>query len=234
MAEKGYCPICEQQVRFIKWDKWLRDNYRCSRCRSIPRYRALIDTLKRFYPTWENLAIHESSPNNRASSNFLKTKCKNYSSSQYFEDVPRGEYKNGERSEDLSALTFEDSSFDLFITQDVFEHVMEPEKAFREIARVLRPGGAHLFSMPWYPELKTTRQRAKVKDGGIIHLEEPVYHGNPIDREKGSLVTFDWGQDFVDIVYKASGLYTMVYLQKDKMKGIEAEFLEIFISRRQP
>ena len=233
-SQKGYCPICEQQVRFIKWDRWLRDNYRCSRCRSIPRYRALIDTLKRFYPGWENLVIHESSPNKSASSNFLQAKCKNYSSSQYFDDVPRGEYKNGDRSEDLSALTFDDNSFDLFVTQDVFEHVMEPEKAFKEIARVLKPGGAHLFSMPWYPELKTTRQRAKVEDGKIIYLEEPVYHGNPIDRQKGSLVTFDWGQDFVDIIYKASGMYTMVYLQKDKEKGIEAEFLEIFISKKQP
>src|SRR5688572_29589360 len=124
VSQKGYCPICERRVFFIKKDKWLRDNYLCSKCSSIPRFRALIDTIKRFYPDFENLVIHESSPNNGASSNFLKRRCKQYSSSQFFDDVPRGEYKNGHRSEDLSALTLPDNSVDLLITQDVFEHVM--------------------------------------------------------------------------------------------------------------
>jgi SAM-dependent methyltransferase len=233
-SQKGYCPICEQQVRFIKKNAWLRDHYRCSKCNSIPRFRAIIDTIKRFYPDFENLIVHESSPNTGASSAFLKKRCKHYSSSQYFDNVPRGEYKDGHRSEDLAALTFADNSIDLLITQDVFEHVMEPEKAFNEIARVLKPGGAHIFSMPWYPQLQKTRQRAKVEKGNIIYLEEPVYHGNPVDREKGSLVTFDWGQDFIDFIYKSSGMYTIIYLQKDKHKGLEAEFLEIFISRKQP
>lgn len=231
-SQKGYCPICEQEVRFIKKHTWLRDHYRCSKCNSIPRFRALIDTIKRFYPNWKDLVIHESSPNTGASSTFLKNGCKNYSASQYFDDVPRGDYKDGYRSEDLTALTFSDNSFDLLITQDVFEHVMEPGKAFKEIVRVLKPGGAHIFSMPWYPQLGKTRQRAKVENGKIIYLEEPVYHGNPVNREKGSLVTFDWGQDFIDFIYKSSGMHTIVYLQHDKHKGLEAEFLEIFISRK--
>jgi SAM-dependent methyltransferase len=231
-GQKGYCPICEKPVRFVKFGEWMRDFYKCSGCRSIPRYRALIDSLKRFYPNWRELAIHESSPNNGSSSAYVKKGCKDYSASQYYPDVPRGEYKSGYRSEDLSALTFPDESFDLFITQDVFEHVMEPGLAFKEIARVLKPGGAHIFSMPWYPELKITRRRAKVEDGQIIYLEDPVYHGNPVDPKKGSLVTFDWGQDFVDFIYKSSGMYTTIYLQHDKSKGLEAEFLEIFISRK--
>jgi SAM-dependent methyltransferase len=163
---------------------------------------------------------------------FLKNTCRQYSSSQYFEDVPRGRYQNGERSEDLSALTFGDNSIDILVTQDVFEHVMEPEKAFKEIARVLRPGGAHIFSMPWYPELKRTRQRARVENGAVVHTEEPQYHGNPVDRAKGSLVTFDWGLDFTDIIFKASGMTTIIYLQRDRSKGLDGKFLEIFVSRK--
>jgi ubiquinone/menaquinone biosynthesis C-methylase UbiE len=62
--------------------------------------------------------------------------------------VPRGQYKGEHRSEDLRALTFPDQSFDLFITSDVFEHVFEPEKGFGDIARVLKPGGMHIFTMP--------------------------------------------------------------------------------------
>jgi SAM-dependent methyltransferase len=231
-GDSGFCPICEKNVRFIKKGEWLRDQYVCFSCGSIPRYRALIDTLKTFYPQYRELHIHESSPNTDASSKFLKNNCRNYSASQYFPDVPRGEYKNGYRSEDLSQMTFPDNSFDLIITQDVFEHVMEPEKAFKEIARVLKPGGAHLFSMPWYGKLERTRRRAEVKNGEIVHLLEPEYHGNPVDRKKGSLVTVDWGRDFTEIIFKASGLHTITYLQKDPRKGIIGDFLEIFVSRK--
>jgi 2-polyprenyl-3-methyl-5-hydroxy-6-metoxy-1,4-benzoquinol methylase len=62
----------------------------------------------------------------------------------------------------MSALTFADGTFDLIITQDVFEHVMQPAETFREIARVLKPGGAHIFTMPWYPNLQQTLQRARM------------------------------------------------------------------------
>ncbi|MEJ7645277.1 MAG: class I SAM-dependent methyltransferase [Chryseolinea sp.] len=185
VAYSGYCPICETQVSFVKRGSWLRDNLFCSKCSSIPRYRALIDTIKRFYPEFADLIVHESSPNRGGSSVYLRKRCKNYSASQYFDDVPRGQYKDGIRSEDLSSMTFEDNSIDLIISQDVFEHVIEPYNAFKEIARVLKPGGAHIFSMPWYAHLKKTITRARIEDGKIVHLEEPVYHGNPINREKG-------------------------------------------------
>jgi SAM-dependent methyltransferase len=231
-SNSGYCPICEKKVRFLKRSSWLRDNYRCSSCNSIPRFRAVIDTIKQFCEGWQDMVVHESSPNRMASSNFLKSRCKNYSSSQYFEDVPRGQYRDGHRSEDLTALTLESNSIDLLVTQDVFEHVLEPEKAFKEIARVLKPGGAHVFSMPWYPELRTTRPRAKLADGKLVHLEPEVYHGNPVNKSKGSLVTTDWGLDFMDIIFKNSGLVTTVYLQRDPSKGLDGKFLEIFISRK--
>ncbi len=32
------------------------------------------------------------------------------------------------------------------LTQDVFEHLFDPAAAFREIARTLQPGGAHVFT----------------------------------------------------------------------------------------
>jgi SAM-dependent methyltransferase len=232
IAPSGYCPICEGEVKFFKKGKSLRDHYRCSQCNSIPRFRAIIDSIKRFYPDYANLAIHESSPSTGASSKFLSKRCKNYSASQYFANVPRGETKDGFQSEDLTQLTFSDNSFDLLITQDVFEHVLQPDKAFKEIARVLKPGGAHIFSMPWYPQYKTTIQRAKLENGILVHVKEPVYHGNPADRDKGSLVTFDWGQDFVDFIYKSSGMTTTIYLQRDVKKGLDGDFLEIFISKK--
>jgi ubiquinone/menaquinone biosynthesis C-methylase UbiE len=176
--------------------------------------------------------MHESSPGG-VLSNYLKQQAPGYTSSHYFEDVPRGEYKDGFRSEDLSSLTFDDNTFDLFITSDVFEHIIEPEKAFAEIARVLKPGGAHVFTMPWYPSLEKSVQRAKLVNNQVVNILEPVYHGNPIDNE-GSLVTFDWGRDFTQFIFDTSKLYTTIYLEKNIKLGLEAEFLEVFMSKSNP
>ncbi|MEO5999932.1 MAG: hypothetical protein ABIN89_24050 [Chitinophagaceae bacterium] len=106
---------------------------------------------------------------------------------------------------------------------------MEPKKAFSEIARVLKPGGAHIFTTPWYPLIEKSVQRAKMEDNKLIHLEEPVYHGNPIAAD-GSLVTFDWGRDFTRLIFDSSKLYTTVYLEKNIRYGLDGKFLEVFIS----
>ena len=70
-----------------------------------------------------------------------------YSTSHYFPGVEPGEIdqSTGYMCQNLESLLYEDESFDLFITQDVMEHIFEPSKAFKEIARVLKPGGAHIF-----------------------------------------------------------------------------------------
>jgi SAM-dependent methyltransferase len=227
---KGYCTICEAKTFFIEHDKWLRDYYHCINCGSIPRNRALVNALNKFYPGWEKLTIHESSPGGPLYY-YFKRKAIGYTTSQYFEDVPRGSVKDGFLSEDICNLTFGDETFDVFITSDVFEHVMEPAKAFKEIGRVLKKGGIHIFTMPWYPSLETTVQRAAKSSEGIMYLKEPVYHGNPID-EKGSLVTYDWGRDFIDFIYQNSGLSTTIYLEKNRHLGLDAEFLEVFISKK--
>ncbi len=230
-TNKGYCTVCASPTVFVKKADWLRDFYVCARCHSIPRHRALIKVLNSFYPDWRELDMHESSPGG-ASSRYLARQCKRYSFSQYFLDVKPGDAKDGVRCENLEKMTFPDNHFDLLITQDVFEHVMHPAAAFKEIERVLKPGGAHVFTMPWYPKLKKTVQRARVSaTGGIEFLQEPVYHKNPISVE-GSLVTYDWGLDFPDLIYQSSGLCTTIYLEKDPAFGLEAEFLEVFISRK--
>src|ERR1700761_3048669 len=128
---RGYCTICERKVFFARTGPWLRDQYLCLGCYSIPRNRALLKVLAELFPMWRDLSIHESSPGG-ASSEKLRRECSRYVASQFFSDVPRGEIRNGARSEDLEALTFGDSSFDLLITQDVFEHILRPELAFRE------------------------------------------------------------------------------------------------------
>lgn len=227
----GYCSCCERRTIFFEFDKWLRDNYKCFHCGSIPRNRALIRTIKLYKPDFYDLLIHESSPGNQ-SSKHLQRNCIHYSASQFYPNVNPGTYHNGFRNENLENLTFEDSVFDLFVTADVFEHVINPEKAFSEIARVLKPGGLHIFTIPWYPELPQSRRRALLLENGSIEfLFPPVYHGNPVSQD-GSLVTFDWGLDFCDFIYESCKMTTTIYKVINRKEGLDGKFMEVFISRK--
>ncbi len=225
----GWCPICEATSLFVWTGAFLREHYRCLRCYSIPRWRAVIHVLGTLLPHWRDLAIHESSPAGAASQK-LQAECKHYLPTHFWPDVPPGQTQYGVRCEDLERLTFPDDSFDLVVTQDVFEHVLQPAKAFAEVARTLRPGGAHLFTVPTYPGTRT-RVRAEPAPDGIRHLVEPAYHGNPIS-DQGSLVVTDWGDDLVDFVYEHSGLTTTVYLVRDRRLGLDGTMLEVFVSRK--
>ncbi len=51
------------------------------------------------------------------------------------------------RSYDGRTLPYDDRSFDLVYTRQVFEHVRHPDVVSREILRVLRPGGLFVGSM---------------------------------------------------------------------------------------
>ncbi|HRN82734.1 glycosyltransferase [Nitrosomonas europaea] len=118
--------------------------------------------------------------------------------SEYFDDVAIGEISTlGIRCEDVERLTFPSMSFDLIISQDVFEHVPNPVQGFREIFRVLKNGGIHAFTIPYSKYRAESLQRARIDDGVVQWLTEPVYHGDPI-REKGALVFTDFGRDLVN------------------------------------
>ena len=225
----GYCPICQRRTIFYRQGPWLRSQFRCIRCDSAPRWRALIVVLETFFPQWRDCQIHESSPDGAASRKIAR-ECRQYCPTHWFPETPLGEVKNGFRCENLESQTFPDESFDLVVTQDVFEHVLEPAEGFREVARTLKPGGAHVFTIPWY-YWQDTRVRAIRRDGKVQHLAEPDFHGNPIDPQ-GSLVVTEWGVDFCDFVFKESGLTTTVVHILDRKRGIDAEFNEIFISRK--
>jgi SAM-dependent methyltransferase len=221
---KGYCPTCSSHVTFYSTDAWLRDHYACSHCGSIPRDRALMTVIETYFPNWKNLTIHESSPVKRGASMRLLHECKGYTSSQYFPGVKSGEYQEKVLCENLESLSFSADSIDLHITQDVMEHVFHPAVAFREIARTLKPGGAHIFTVPLVNKNNPTKIRSKLVDGQIKYLEPPVYHA------ENTLVTFDWGFDICQYIFDACGLFTHIVTIDDLSKGIRAEFIEVLIT----
>src|SRR5690606_2256764 len=129
-------------------------------------------------------------------------------------------------------LNFLENSFDLFITQDVMEHIFDPEKAFKEIARVLKPGGAHVFTVPLINKgNKSERWASRTEEGEIIHHHEPEYHGNPVDAS-GSLVTMHWGYDIASYISDIAHTPTTIIMIDDIDQGIRAEYIDVLISRK--
>jgi SAM-dependent methyltransferase len=230
LTSSGRCPACAKQTSFIARDPWLRDHFLCSSCGSIPRERALMAVVENYFPNWREVTIHESSPVDRGASRRFRRECARYIPSQYFPDKPPGSMVRGMRCENLEALTFPDASIDLHITQDVMEHVFHPSRVFREIARTLKPGGAHVFTVPIVNRPGPSKLRARIDAAGTpVHLEPPVYHGNPISEE-GSLVTVDWGYDISQHIFDACGLFTHLVYIDDLSRGIRAELIEVLVT----
>lgn len=228
---EGFCCCCDSEVIFESHTKSFRDHLICTKCKCIPRERAIMKVIEDFYPNFRKLKIHESSPANRGASVKISKQCDNYTPTHNYPDIPLGNIgPNGIRNENLEDQTFDDESFDLVITQDVFEHIFGIEAAFKEIARTLRPGGAHIFTTPLVNFTKPTEIWAqKGKDGKIEYLQEPEYHGNPINS-KGSLVTYHFGYDICNIISKASGLNTIIVRIDDLSLGIRARYIEVLVT----
>jgi SAM-dependent methyltransferase len=230
----GYCNVCCSPTNFIASDAWFRDFLICKVCQSIPRERAILKVLSDWYPGYKDMAIHESSPALRGASQYLRTNCPNYSTSQYLPHCKFGTTDNstGYRSENLEALTFPAEHFDIFITQDVMEHIFNPLQASKEIARVLKPGGAHIFTVPLINKAQPTERWAAIDSSGTVQfLKTPEYHGNPVDSS-GSLVTMHYGYDLAGVITTSTDCPTTI-VQIDMMEfGIRAEYIEVLVMQK--
>jgi SAM-dependent methyltransferase len=95
-------------------------------------------------------------------------------------------------SQDLTRLTYPDSSFDVLLTSETLEHVPDLDAALREIDRVLVPGGRHVFTIPILPGVPRTFARSiKLPDGSIEERAPRIAHpggdwGYPVFTEFGA------------------------------------------------
>jgi SAM-dependent methyltransferase len=233
-ANPGYCLTCDRRTLFVEAGPWLANDYRCVRCHSVPRWRGIIRVLDTAFPDWRTLDIHECGAGGLATRKFRR-EANGYSGSRYLvPDVARGAVVGNVSCQDIEDLTFADGSFDLIITQDVLEHVLRPDRAFAELARVLRPGGAHVFTIPLVHGGPTV-VRAVASDTGIEHLLPPEYHGEPGNPER-SLVIREWGDDdFADFVSEHGGLTTEIIELHDRRLGLDGSPghpLQVLVARK--
>jgi len=157
---------------------------------SVRRWREFLEwigTKQRF----EDIYVTEQvSPFYRAA----RRRFPNVTGSEF---MPDRTLMPGIRHEDLTQLSFEDSSFDVVCTADVLEHVPRYELALSECFRCLKPGGAIFISVPFMPDSEKTLVRARVKDDGTIeHLLPEEYHGDGLNPS-GILCFYHFGWDLL-------------------------------------
>jgi SAM-dependent methyltransferase len=132
--------------------------------------------------------------------------------------------------QDVCALTFADATFDLYVSSEILEHVPSIDRTLNEARRVLRPGGAMISTFPFNFMSRTSVEKAQFKDGCIVHLSEPEYHGNPADPGKGSLVFTIPGWNILEQCKAAGfGHSAIVFRSSRRLGVIGAETAGIFI-----
>jgi SAM-dependent methyltransferase len=113
-----------------------------------------------------------------------------YFCSGFYPDIRSGkELRPYVYCQDLSRLSFDEGIFDIVVTEDVLEHVREHDKAFSEIHRVLKPGGCHVFTIPFFFD-RTTLHRVDVREDQDVELLPAEYHYDSLRGEILSYRTF--------------------------------------------
>ncbi len=228
MKYKGYCSVCKKEVdlevdymfaELIEGEKtrepiW-RERLVCEKCHLNNRMRFLVAKIIDEYKPGMKIYINENITN---AYKVLKSFIPDLVGSEYLDgDLVSGQVVDGILHEDAMNLSFSNETFDMVISQDVFEHVADYEKGFQEMFRVLKRGGRAIFTVPFDTLESVINQRACMVDGKIEHLEEPMYHGNPLSEE-GSLVFQIFSWDLFDQLKKSgfSDAYAYTYYSVEK------------------
>ena len=203
------CTVCGHVGDLRHEERSIRESYRCKACKASLRYREqarlilahfsrngskhLAELVKE--PEFRSLKIYE--PGLIGPFRKHLQKLPGYRASYFWKDVELGEFREGVQCQDLMNLTYENNTFDLVLSSDIFEHVRKPFIGFREVDRVLKPGGFHIFSIPLVnPMPSRTIFRVDTSGPEDVHVLPAHYHGAPLGGK--SLVYTDFGVDMVE------------------------------------
>lgn len=232
----GYCHICKCERRlYIDPESSWSNTYACFFCGTGARTRGFIMALDLYFSSYKDSLVHEAGV--LGNDNHISNASSFYTSSQWIPSLGPGTVLTDTHSnQNLEQLTFADNTFDYFITQDVFEHINHPDQAAKEIMRVLKPGGKHIFTVPRsYPGLVKSRPRIKIENNEIIHLETPEYHyrHNDPTNDQYWLVTYDYGPDFLDLMYEWTNSHTNLYVIQELPGVIDLnKTIEVFVTTK--
>ena len=205
------CTVCGHAGYLRREERSIRETYRCGGCGASLRYREQARLILNHFSRegserladlaaeseFQNLKIYE--PGLIGPFRKFFQKLPHYHTSYFWDDVEPGEYREGVQCQDLMHLTYEDDSFDLVLSSDIFEHVRKPFVGFQEVNRVLKPGGFHIFSIPFdYPMPVETVYRVDTSGPEDEFVLPRHYHSAPMGGK--SLVYTDFGEDMTRIM----------------------------------
>jgi SAM-dependent methyltransferase len=232
----GMCPICGHATVFWKFSDNLRETGICVFCRSTNRHRQIASVFLNAIS--EQLEVHFSSIHhfiskarkyqkltiyNTETCNPLHQQLKaypGYIASEYMgEQYQSGEVVQQILHQDLMATSFASNSIDVMVSSDVFEHIPDPYQAFAEVHRILKPGGKHIFTVPFYQEAYRDEVRTVLAtDGTLQHLLPPIYHHDPL-RPEGIIVFTIFSMEML-LKLSDLGYETRMYRLHDFWQGI--------------
>ncbi len=234
----GWCTVCGKPTLFVCVDAaTARNNMFCLFCRSSSRKRHVAKTLleeviaprtgrkaKALKALPEALDIQVYNADIDEAIGKALGRRAWYTCSAWLPGVAAGaEIRPRVFCQNIEALSFPAESFDVVITEDVLEHVRDHMKAFAEIHRVLRPGGHHVFTVPFRFDGPTVT-RVDTSGPEDVHLLPPQYHRDRLRRTILAYRTF--GIDLFDEM-KAVGFETSlrVCTYLDRRDGIVNSFV---------
>lgn len=240
-----FCPICGSFTYIWNINK---ENYRetciCKKCGSTNRNRQLGIILCNYLSKSHNIKIKSlkdinkikvikilNTETNGPIHDMLKNQ-KGYVCSEYInEKYVSGKKYNGILHEDLNSTSFKNNYFDIIITSDVFEHIPNPYQAFKEIYRILKPNGVHIFTVPFKQNEILDETRTKIIKNIEINIKTPIYHLDPL-RPKGILVYTIFSLEML-IKLNKIGLFTSIFNTHHPFNGILGTNATVFLSQKE-
>ena len=231
----GFCNLCQRRTIFVTdvgTDRWIR---RCCRCRSTPKYRAIVQVIESETGHQLTHLVREQKIYELSTTSPIFRKLRghsNYEAAGYFSDRPFGtKMTDFYWNQDLHHLSFASDSFDIVISSETMEHVRRPWQGFSEIYRVLKPGGIYVFTVPFRID-RLTRSRVDTTGDDDVFLLEKIYHQDPY-KPQDSLVYTDFGVDLPDLL-RPVGFDTKVVPAFDRKSDIHDDLrpLNVFVARK--
>lgn len=177
------CNICGSDKGFVKKEHE-REGLVCANCGASSRHRAVVYTLGKCMGTGDiplaawpgDKAIRILESSGRMSYPMMLKDKFTYYNTEYHAD-PSVTEQPSKRFADFQRMAYGDNEFDYVIATDVFEHIREDDKAFREVYRVLKPAGTFILTVPYHHEWEKTEIRVKPEGDRDVFLLPPEYHG---------------------------------------------------------
>jgi SAM-dependent methyltransferase len=225
------CTVCGSFTIIGVLNDNFRDDCRCIRCHASNRKRQIAYVLCKAMANNKIKSLNDLSSISNLSLSILNTetegalhhylsKINGYVCSEFFgSQYKSGDIVNGVMHQDLMALSFRDNFFDYIITSDVFEHIPDPYMGHQEVHRVLKPGGRHIFTVPFYQAEILDEKRASIDtEGKMTYHKNPWYHVDPI-RPEGILTYTVFSLEMLVKLSKI-GFRTNMYLLYRPYNGI--------------